>query len=313
MKTFIIILTLILFITPFQLISGSSDFNKNFNGETLRIDYYHSGNSKSENFMVDKLYREKVFSGNRNHLVSPFRYGSYRYEVYDAESGELLFSKGFDTYFGEYSTTDAANRGLLKTFRESAIIPFPKRKIDFKIKKKERSGKFKTYYSLLIDPADIHISDESRHENVTIFKRGREIHREKSLNIAIIAEGYTLKEKKKFVSDLEKTILIFFSQKPYSKYKDRIVFYGLFKPSKDRGTDEPRQKRFKNTVLETTFNSLDSPRYLLTEANRKLRDIASAVPYDVILIMVNAGRYGGGGIFNLYCTFTAGNKQTPYL
>ena len=52
---------------------------------------------------------------------------------------------------------------------------------------------------------------------------------------------------------------------------------------------------------------------MLTEANKKLRDITSAAPCDAILIMVNSSRYGGGGIYNSFCTFTIDNEQVDYL
>jgi hypothetical protein len=70
---------------------------------------------------------------------------------------------------------------------------------------------------------------------------------------------------------------------------------------------------FKNTALGATFNSLGSERYLLTENNRALRDTAAHVPYDALYILVNHDRYGGGGIYNLYCTFTADNQWHRYL
>jgi len=41
---------------------------------------------------------------------------------------------------------------------------------------------------------------------------------------------------------------------------------------------------FKNTALNCTFNSLGSERYLLTEDNKSLRDIAANVPYDAISV-----------------------------
>jgi len=66
-------------------------------------------------------------------------------------------------------------------------------------------------------------------------------------------------------------------------------------------------------VVDTTFNSLGSSRYLLTESNKKLRDITAVVPCDAVMIMVNSARYGGGGIYNSFCTFTIDNEQAPYL
>jgi hypothetical protein len=37
------------------------------------------------------------------------------------------------------------------------------------------------------------------------------------------------------------------------------------------------------------------------------------VPYDVLYIMVNHERYGGGGIYNLFCTFTSDNQWSEYV
>ena len=44
-----------------------------------------------------------------------------------------------------------------------------------------------------------------------------------------------------------------------------------------------------------------------------MRDVARAVPYDVLYIMVNHERYGGGGIYNLFCTFTSDNQWSEYV
>ena len=52
---------------------------------------------------------------------------------------------------------------------------------------------------------------------------------------------------------------------------------------------------------------------MLTEDNKALRDIAGHAPYDVLYVMVNSPRYGGGGIYNLFCTFTADNSWSPYV
>ena len=100
---------------------------------------------------------------------------------------------------------------------------------------------------------------------------------------------------------------------PYKSNKSKFNFHGVFKPSQESGADEPRANIFKNTVLSTTFNSLGSERYLLTEDNKAIRNLAAAVPYDAIVIMVNHSRYGGGGIYNSFCTFTSDNQWSDYL
>ena len=133
------------------------------------------------------------------------------------------------------------------------------------------------------------------------------------VDIAILGEGYTLNELDKFRNDFEKFTDIFFNFEPYKSYKNKFNFYGIFKPSEESGVDEPGANIFKKTALGLTFNSLGSERYLLTEDNKTVRDIASHVPYDALMIMVNHSRYGGGGIYNLFSTFTTDNQWHEYL
>jgi hypothetical protein len=128
-----------------------------------------------------------------------------------------------------------------------------------------------------------------------------------------LLEGYTNAEESKFQTDLERFAKSKFSQEHYKSYKDRFNDYGVFKASEESGVDEPDAGIFKNTVLSATFNSLGSERYLLTEDNKTLRDLAAQVPYDALYIMVNHKRYGGGGIYNWVCTFTADNQWSEYL
>ena len=132
-------------------------------------------------------------------------------------------------------------------------------------------------------------------------------------DIAIIGEGYTVGEDQKFQDDLKRFTEIFFRADPFRSNKDKFNIRGVLKPSQDSGVDEPRAGIDKNTSVNATFNSMGSERYLLTEDNRSLRDIAGHVPYDALYIMVNHTRYGGGGIYNFYCVYTSDNINSDYL
>jgi hypothetical protein len=143
---------------------------------------------------------------------------------------------------------------------------------------------------------------------VKVFEMIESGHPHQKVDVAIIAEGYTKEEEEKCRADLERFADILFSQEPYRTYKDMFNIYGVYKPSEQSGCDEPRRGVFKNTALGASFNSLGSERYLLTEDNKALRDVAAHAPYDALFIMVNHERYGGGGIYNLFCTFTTDNQ-----
>lgn len=289
-------------------------FNKYFIDKTMRIDYYHTGNAESESVTLDQIYQYGIWAGSRKHLIDEFNNGRYYIKIYDASSIELIFSKGFDSYFGEYQTSEDAINGIQKTYHESALIPCPKSKIIFDLERRDKQNKLNEIFRCEIDPEDLDIKrDDLKDPSVGVFGRDNNGDPHSRVDVAIISEGYTQLEREKFLKDLAYFTNVFFSQEPYKSNENKFNIYGLFKPSAQSGVDEPRAGIFVNSVLNCTFNSLGSEKYLLTEDNKTLRDIAANVPYDAIYIMVNHSRYGGGGIYNLYCTFTTGNQWKDYL
>lgn len=289
-------------------------FEDYFLDETMRIDYHHFGDAKSETFAIDNIYRYGVYAGSTKNLIDNFNNGKYYVKVFNAASGKLIFSKGFDSYFGEYQTSSASVKGIKKTYHESALIPYPKQKIKFSIEKRDASNKLRELFTVEIDPDDVSIiKDKVLDNNVKVFKTVYNGNPHKKVDVAIIGEGYTANEIGKFRTDLEKFSQILFTQEPFQSHKEKFNIYGVYKPSEESGTDEPLADIFNNTVLNSTFNSLGSERYLLTEDNKTLRSLASHVPYDALFIMVNHKKYGGGGIYNWCCTFTTDNQWHKYL
>jgi hypothetical protein len=59
--------------------------------------------------------------------------------------------------------------------------------------------------------------------------------------------------------------------------------------------------------MNFSFNTFGSDRYLMSADNKRINDIISAVPSEVILILVNTAKYGGGGIYNLYSSVAIDN------
>lgn len=312
--------SLILFTIVYSLISSTNYsqtfllFEDYFTNETMRIDYYHIGDAQTELFTIDKIYEYGIWAGSTRNLIDNFNNGKYYAKVYDAISNKLIFSKGFDSYFGEYQTSENASNGIKKAYHESVLIPLPKEKIKLSIEKRDAGNNLIEIFSSEIDPKDVSIiKDRIIDSAVKVFKAVYNGEPQKKVDVAIISEGYTENELGKFRADLEKFSQILFTQEPYRANKQKFNIYGVYKPSEESGTDEPPADIFKNTVLNSTFNSLGSERYLLTEDNKTLRDLAANVPYDALFIMVNSKRYGGGGIYNWCCTFTVDNQWHKYL
>lgn len=288
-------------------------FDDYFVDKTMRVDFWHVGTKTHEAVILDRIYQQGIWAGNPQQLIYPFRYGRYLIKVFDEASNTLIFSKGYDGYFAEYKTTEPAAKGEGRVFAQTALLPYPKRPIVFVIEKRDSNNIYQPEFEQRIDPADYHIDREAPQRGDDIYEPVNNGDPHEKVDIVVLSEGYTAAEKKKFESDLRKYCDIFFSWEPYKQYKSRFNFYGVFSPSPESGVDEPRQERYRHTLLDATFNSMDSDRYLLTENNKMVHDVAAQVPYDFIVIMVNSKRYGGGALFGCYSTFTSDGPWSDYV
>ncbi|MEE9502542.1 MAG: M64 family metallopeptidase [Candidatus Aminicenantaceae bacterium] len=313
MKKTHFVIVLVLLLSGILFAQEKPVFEDYFVDKTMRVDYFRIGDAKEETVTIDQVYEQGIWAGSKHNLIDSLNYGRYCIKIYDASSGKLIFSKGFDSYFGEYKTTGKALKEIKRSYHESFLLPYPKRTIQFSFEARDRKNVLHSLFKQEINPSSVDILKERLDDDVMVFElwKGGDPH--VKVDLAFIAEGYTREEEPKLKADLQRFMEVFFKQEPYKSLKNEFNLYGVFKPSQESGCDEPRHGVFKNTVVNATFNSLGSERYLLTEDNKSLRDIAAHVPYDTLVIMVNQDRYGGGGIYNLFCTFTVDNQWHEYL
>ena len=306
-------LALILLLLVPGAAARAAGFADHFLDETLRIDYNHTGDAEREFVSLDQVWRQGIWAGSRTRLIDELDLGRYCAKLYDPDSGELLWSRGFDSYFGEWQTTGPAGDGVLRTYHESVLAPFPRHRVDFALEARNSGGELTEIFRVTIDPDDWRIRRDPPDTGILTVDAhlGGDPHG--CVDVAIVGEGYTSAEAAKFEADVRRFARVMLDHEPYSSYRQQINIRGVLLPSQESGCDEPSRGVYRRTVLGCTFDSLESERYLLTENNRALRDIARAVPYDVVYIMVNHERYGGGGIYNLFCTFTSDNQWSEYV
>jgi len=288
-------------------------FGRSFQDATLRVDYLHGGDADEESATLDRLYRQGTWAGSRAHPIDPAEVGRTLVEVRDAATGDLLFSRRSDSYFGEYRTTAEAAKGVKRLYHATALVPFPRAKVKVAIKVRRKDRSHKTLLEAEVDPESPSIGREPLRDGVEVIEVHRSGDPHGKVDVAIIAEGYTRTDGARLRADLDKYAAILLGQEPFASAKDKFNVRGVWLPSQDSGCDEPGRGVWRNTAVGASFDALGSERYLLTEDNKALRDVAAHAPYDVLYIMVNSPRYGGGGIYNLFCTFTAGNQWSPYV
>jgi hypothetical protein len=293
-------------------LSGQSGpaFDSYFVDRAMRVDLYLIGDAKEEIVTLDKIYQEGIWPENPENLLEPFNNGRYAVKMYDQASNRLIYWRGFDTMFGEYKTTTPALDGVKRTFQRSLHVPFPKSPVRLAIEARDKKNILRPLFEQKIDPAGVDVIKETVNSGDFVYEALKSGDPHKCVDLAFLAEGYTVAEKEKFKSDVDRFTNYLFTVEPYKGLKNTFNIYGVMRPSPESAMDEPRQGVFKKTILNASFNAFGTDRYMLTEENRLARVIASQAPYDAIVILVNSKRYGGGGIYNDYCITTADNAAS---
>ena len=75
---------------------------------TLRVDYFHTGNTKQELFSLDEAVIEPAPWPGTTAAEDGLRYGTYGFDVRDAARRTLLYSRGFGSIYDEWVTTEEA-------------------------------------------------------------------------------------------------------------------------------------------------------------------------------------------------------------
>lgn len=306
MKNVLVVLSLCLF---YNIPSAQVNYPKYFTNECLRIHYFHYGTNTDEEAILADLYQDSLWAGSKINLIDTLNLGNYLIQVYDLHSNMLIYSYGFSTLFNEWQTTSEANAGNTKIIGEIVRIPFPRQEVRIVFLTRDKKNYFThTIGNWTIDPNSWKVSKEKKTFGVSVFNIQVEGEPANKVDLAIIAEGYLASEMEKFKSDARNYTDHLFDIEPFKMHRNNFNVYGVFKASKESGPDDPAKGTYKNTAVNCSFNTFGSQRYLMTFDQKSLTDIASAVPYDAIYILVNTDVYGGGGIYNFFACSAAGNR-----
>ena len=270
---------------------------------TLRVDYIFSGTDKSQEISLDEMLCVDGWAGRRVNLDEVPVRGNGQIRMTDFASGEVLYRQSFSTLFQEWQTTEEATR-IRKSFENVFLLPMPEAKAKVYVELYDFKGGVSASISHIVDPSDILIRRLDK--DVAPF---RYIHKggavEDCIDVAVVAEGYTLEEAELFYKDAKAAVDAILAHEPFGQYRDRFNFIAVALPSEDSGVSVPGEGLWKDTALGSHFNTFYMDRYLTTLRMRKMHDALAGIPYEHIVILANTDTYGGGGIFNSYTLTTA--------
>ncbi len=290
----------------------AGDFDDDFTGRVMRLDFFHTGHASLEQFSVDRVRVEGPWPGSRTKLLDDTNLGHYFFELYDVESDRTIYSRGFSSIYGEWATTAEAQDGRLRTFPEALRFPEPKRPVLVILSKRNEQQAFHEVWDIEIDPASRFVARGFETPG-TAVPLGATGPLETRVDLLFLGDGYMLQEKEKFLADGRRLSDGLFAVEPFRSRRNAFNVWSVFTPAVESGISNPRAGTFRDSPLGTSYNSLDSDRYVLTLDDRLWRDAAACAPYDFVVILVNARKYGGGGIHNLYCTASADSAFAEYL
>lgn len=293
----------------------SPAYKNDFVERTLRVDLVHKGSHdpSTESYEVDELVLEKGgWPGSRTVLVDPDDFGIHRFDVRDNVSKRLIFRQGFGSLFSEWQSTDEAKRRE-RAFSESVRFPRPKGPFILEIFTRRRDNTMRRVSRFVLDPGRAREAVDPGGGKVNPIRLHGKRPPNKALDVVIIADGYLAAEKEKALSDGRRFTEVLLKMKAFAKNSDGINVWLVTPPSKSSGVSEPRKGIELDTPVGLSFNTLGSPRYMMTLENKKMRAWAALAPYDQLYLMSNTSRYGGGGIYNLYSTFPADNEYSEYV
>src|SRR2546425_326235 len=170
--------------------------------QTLRVDYYHTGNAKEERFSLDRVVLEPLpWPGNPDRPIDDTNRGKYFFEVLDDASGKVIYSRGFSSIYGEWETTGEA-KDINRTFSESLRFPMPEKPARIVVKKRDARNVFKDAWTLKIDPGDKFVIRSAEVPDTGALMKLHEAgDPAKKLDLLILGDGYTARERPKFERD----------------------------------------------------------------------------------------------------------------
>jgi len=282
----------------------------------MRVDYYHTGNSHEEWFSLDRVVLEPLdWPGNLNKAIDDSQLGDYLFEVRERDSGKLVYSRGFNSVFGEWKTTAEALHAN-RTFSESLRFPTPGVPVEVSLKERAGSGfqpSWTEVWKTVVDPKDKFI-DRSRPPSpgalLELQKMGDPATK---VDLLVLGDGYTAAERGKFERDARRFMEALFSTSPFREQQKDFNVWGLCPAAEESGVSRPSGGIYRRSPVGAAYDTFGTERYVLTTENRTLRDVASFAPYEFIEILVNGQTYGGGGIFNQYAVVAIDNLWAGYV
>lgn len=285
------------------LTASAQDFETRFEDTTLRLDYTFMGNAHDQYIAIADLSSSPNWWGRRINLTEVPLKGNGDLTLCDAATNEVIYKTSFSSLFQEWITTPEA-LSVTKSFEFTLLVPMPKASVVATLELRDNTGK-SSQHSFTIDPSDVLIRDDSNIAPLpyTYIHKGGDS--KGTIDVVILAEGYTAEEMELFMADAKITADEILSYEPFNSHRDKFNFIAVASPSKDSNVSVPQQEAWRSTAVGSNFMTFYMARYLTSGNVYAMYDLVTNIPCEHFVILANTDTYGGGGIYNSYTLTTA--------
>ena len=265
----------------------------------LRVDLNFSGYLDSCVVDVVGLYSMSDWSGAVSCGEKDETMGNFVYSLYCKKEGRdtLIYREGFSSLYYEWATMEYEGKDRGMVFEHTLLVPYVDE--DLRLVIECRKGKEDSVvYDGILDMRNVR---KKKYDEVEMrYLHKAQESKSRTLDVAILAEGYMSEDSDLFWSDAKMLAEGLMSEFAYMKYSDRIHVRGFFKASATSGASDPSVGYKADNVLGSSFGVFGSDRYLETFETFAVYDYVGEYSADVFIVLVNSEKYGGGGVYNCF-------------
>lgn len=290
--------------------ASAQHFDQYFINKNLRINYLHIGNFTNESLKIDHFTAGGTWNGTRQYLIEPNTYGDIMVEMFDSLTNKLIYSRSYSCLFTEYRTTERGETEIA-SMEESVNVPFPKNTVKLKFTAFDRKRVGNVLSESYFNPNSTSTEPLIKQYKTMNLHVGNTP--DKAIDILFIPDGYAKSDAKLLKHDMKRFASYVMKCSPYKEMKKKVNVRAIKGFSEESGITQPQNNIYKKTLVNTAYNALDLDRYLMCQDVWHLYDVADDAPFDAIVIICNSEKYGGGGIYNFYCTVYNHGQYPDYV
>jgi hypothetical protein len=261
-----------------------------------RVDLLFSGGKGRTRVAVEGVHRIPCYAGPPLGSRAPDR-GNWRVVLRRPGAEEACWSMGFNTLLDEWQTLPAS-AAEERAFPFSLRLPATGEGLRLTLQRRRGKGAWRDFLerrlgaAAALPPAPRTLPPGHR---LTLREGGPPA---RSLDILLLGDGYGREAGERLAAHARRCTELLLRSEPFHAQRDRISVR-VFAPF----AAAAEGKRL------CRYGGFGMARYLLPARPAAAAAIASRIPADLVVYMVDSSRFGGAGVFNAFATVSAGDRR----